>query len=203
MSRPRQRLSRSRGIFLRLPIELVEALESISEDVGLRITDIIKICIAEKLKDLTENEELSTYCRLKVIDALIEDLKKKEEKARRTWKQLARSHPHAYLLRNIDIYSIKDRAKIERIRELIKNKRLICPRCGEKASGIYEKEVKGYRYLYCAHKRNGKIKWCYIGRVERLPNFSKRVWRSAGGGIRTHAALRQRILSPPPLDGWI
>ena len=96
---------------MRLPIELVEALESISEDVGLRITDIIKICIAEKLKDLTENEELSTYCRLKVIDALIEDLKKKEEKARRTWKQLTRSHPHAYLLRNIDIYSIKDRAK--------------------------------------------------------------------------------------------
>ena len=50
--------------------------------------------------------------------------------------------------------------------------------------------------MYCAHKRNGKIKWCYIGRIERLPNFSKRVWRSAGGGIRTHAALRQRILSP-------
>lgn len=74
MSRPRQRLSRSRSIFLRLPAETIEALESIAEDVGLRVTDIIKICIPEKLKDLTENEELSAYCRFKVIDALIEDL---------------------------------------------------------------------------------------------------------------------------------
>jgi len=47
---------------------------------------------------------------------------------------------------------------------------LICPRCGKIATGIYEKTIKGYRYLYCAHKRNGKIKWCYIGRVEKLPN---------------------------------
>ena len=88
---------------------------------------------------------------------------------------------------------------------------LICPRCGKIGIGIYEKRVKGYRYLYCAHRLNGKLKWCYIGKAgelsnslpNSLPNFSKRVWRSAGGGIRTHAALRQRILSPPPLDGWI
>ena len=123
MSKPKQKLSRSRGIFLRLPIETIEALESIAEEVGLKVTDLIKICIAEKLKDLTENEKLSAYCRLKAIDALIEEMKRKEEKARRTWKQLTRSHPQAYLLRNIDI-PYQSLAKIERIRELIKDKRL-------------------------------------------------------------------------------
>jgi len=98
----------------------MQALESIAEEVGLKVTDLIKICIAEKLKDLTENEKLSAYCRLKAIDALIEEMKRKEEKARRTWKQLTRSHPHAYLLRNIDI-PYQSLAKIERIRELIKD----------------------------------------------------------------------------------
>ena len=122
MSRPK--LSRSRPIFLRLPRETVEAIESIAKEVGLGRTDIVKILLANALEEASTNEELTTYCRLKAIDARIEELKREEEKVRRTWKQMLRSHPKAYLLRNIDLDYFKDRRKIERLNELIKDPKL-------------------------------------------------------------------------------
>lgn len=118
MSRPRRRLSKP--ISLRLPLETIEALESISEEVGVKVTDIIKIFIAEGLNKQSKNEKLSTYTRLRIIDARIEDLKREEERVRRTWKQFLRSHPKAYLLKNIDLdYYHGDRRKIERLNRLI------------------------------------------------------------------------------------
>lgn len=123
MSRPK-RLSRTRPIFLRLPGELAEAIESIAKEVGLGRTDVIKILLTNALEEVSTNEELSAYCRLKALDALIEELKREEEKLRRTWKQMLRSHPKAYLLRNIDLDYFKDRRKIERLNELIKDPKL-------------------------------------------------------------------------------
>jgi len=125
LSRPRQRPPRSKPIFLRLPRELAEAIENIAEEVGLGRTTIIKLLLTKGLKETPTNEELPTECRLKAIDALIEELKKEEEKVRRTWKQLLRSSPKAYLLRNIDLsYYHGDPRKIERLSQLIKDPKL-------------------------------------------------------------------------------
>ena len=43
MSKPKRRLTKP--ISLRLPTEIIEALESIAEEVGVKVTDIIKIFI--------------------------------------------------------------------------------------------------------------------------------------------------------------
>ena len=63
---------------------------------------------------------------------------------------------------------------------------LICPRCGRVGIGIYEKRVKGHRYLYCAHRFDGRLKWCYIGKLSNslpnsLPNFLKQRRDWCGG----------------------
>ena len=63
---------------------------------------------------------------------------------------------------------------------------LICPRCGRVGIGIYEKRVKGHRYLYCAHRLDGRLKWCYIGKLSNslpnsLPNFLKQRRDWCGG----------------------
>jgi hypothetical protein len=48
-----------------------------------------------------------------------------------------------------------------------------CPRCGKPGTGPYERWVKNSRgkryepYLYFAHRENGKLKWCYLGRVKK------------------------------------
>jgi hypothetical protein len=47
----------------------------------------------------------------------------------------------------------------------------LCPKCGLEGSGPYARWVlnpikKRYEpYYYFAHKREGKIKWCYLGRL--------------------------------------
>ena len=54
-------------------------------------------------------------------------------------------------------------------------KRKICPRCGAPGSGPYARWVLNTRkqryepYYYFAHKSNGRLKWCYLGR-EKLSN---------------------------------
>jgi len=63
------------------------------------------------------------------------------------------------------------RKSLKKIKEL-----KVCPKCGEKGSGLYRKWVlnaykkKYYPYYYFAHSRHGKIKWCYIkkGIAERI-----------------------------------
>ena len=117
--------SRSRPIFLRLPRELAEAIESIAKEVGLGRTDIIKVLLTNALEKVSINEELPIECRLKAIDALIEEQKREEKKVRETWKQLLRSHPKAYLLKNIDLdYYHGDIRKIERLGRLIEDPEL-------------------------------------------------------------------------------
>jgi hypothetical protein len=55
-----------------------------------------------------------------------------------------------------------------------KNRRK-CPRCGESGSGPYYRWVKNSKgkryepYGYFAHKINGKIHWCYLGK-KKLDN---------------------------------
>lgn len=47
-----------------------------------------------------------------------------------------------------------------------------CPRCGLTGSGPYKRWVKNSRgkryqwYNYFAHKVNGKIHWCYLGKAK-------------------------------------
>jgi hypothetical protein len=49
----------------------------------------------------------------------------------------------------------------------------LCPKCGLEGSGPYKRWVLNSRkkryepYYYFAHKHNGKIRWCYLG---KLPN---------------------------------
>lgn len=53
----------------------------------------------------------------------------------------------------------------------------ICPKCGERCYGIYQKKVKNwqgktYSYAYAAHHLDGtgsrqrkpRVSWCYVGR---------------------------------------
>jgi hypothetical protein len=60
----------------------------------------------------------------------------------------------------------------------LSNKRL-CPRCGKPGSGPYSRWVRNSRgkryepYEYFAHRVNGKIKWCYLGKVKKLDNNSR------------------------------
>ncbi len=46
----------------------------------------------------------------------------------------------------------------------------LCPRCGKPGSGPYSRWVRNSRgkryepYLYFAHRENGRVRWCYLGK---------------------------------------
>ena len=114
----------SKPIFLRLPPDLYEAIEALAEDIGLSIQDTIRIAVNEKLRELKGSEKLSTTCRLAIINTLIEQARREEEKAYKAMKVMLRSHPKGYLIRDLNGLTTvieKDRVRLERLRELIKD----------------------------------------------------------------------------------
>lgn len=54
------------------------------------------------------------------------------------------------------------------------NKRKICPKCGLEGTGPYARWVLNSRkqrfepYFYFSHKKSGKIRWCYLGRLSNM-----------------------------------
>lgn len=51
--------------------------------------------------------------------------------------------------------------------DLTPYKGVICPRCGRRGSRqvkvVRNRSGRAYHYLYYAHHRDGRVKWCYIG----------------------------------------
>ena len=126
------------------PPEMAEALEKIAGETALKVVDIIRICICDKLEDLTSSEKLSTESRLKIINALIEEMKREERRSYQTWKQMLRNHPKAYLLKNLDPELIvKDRKRLERIKELVKK----CPELAKRISELQKKKEQLLKQL--------------------------------------------------------
>jgi len=114
----------SKPIFLRLPPDLYKALEELSKDTGLGVQALIRIIIREKLEELKDSEKLSTAVKLTIINALIEEVRRAEEKTYRSMKSMLRSHPRAYLIRDLNHLTTvieKDRVRLERLKELIKD----------------------------------------------------------------------------------
>ena len=58
----------------------------------------------------------------------------------------------------------------------------ICPRCGQPGSGPYGRWAKKPQfrpYFYFAHKINGRLSWCYIG---KLSNSAPKLSNSCTAG---------------------
>jgi len=105
-------------VSLRIPDKILKVLRETSEELGIKYSKLIKLGLELLLDELRKDESISLELKLKLFELKGEELRRREDEIFRQWKSFLRSHPRAYLLRDLNFNNI---SRFEKLKKLVES----------------------------------------------------------------------------------